>query len=323
MGERQHGIGESQRATQWNIGMKYESEFLYSPCPCGSGKKFKFCCYKKIREGKTPPIIQDLDEGERHVQRAMHLMEQDRIQEAILEFRKAIRAADAIFSPYNNLSILLFLQGEVDEAIEIQLKSFETCVGENLYGRANLAAMYFIVGNQLKAELHLEQALTTPGVNPDHWTKLLETLARFRRHQDIVDVSNRNLGLQSPMTHFLRGVAMANLGRTSEARTELAAIRPREPRAEMAKQYLKWITAGHGPQTLEGDWPYFHPLEIMPHEVSEYLMSDAATESPHGCVYWYDNPVAVDMVAALLNEPGTCKKETVHQLSAMDHPRRS
>jgi uncharacterized protein YchJ len=23
---------------------------MYSPCGCGSGKKFKFCCYKKSKE---------------------------------------------------------------------------------------------------------------------------------------------------------------------------------------------------------------------------------------------------------------------------------
>ena len=27
-------------------------EIVYAPCPCGSGKKFKFCCFKKYRDGK-------------------------------------------------------------------------------------------------------------------------------------------------------------------------------------------------------------------------------------------------------------------------------
>lgn len=26
----------------------------YDPCPCGSGKKFKFCCAKKVGHGKYP-----------------------------------------------------------------------------------------------------------------------------------------------------------------------------------------------------------------------------------------------------------------------------
>ncbi len=26
------------------------SKDMYAPCPCGSGKKFKFCCYQKQRE---------------------------------------------------------------------------------------------------------------------------------------------------------------------------------------------------------------------------------------------------------------------------------
>jgi len=26
---------------------KYSTEEMYSLCKCGSGKKFKFCCYKK------------------------------------------------------------------------------------------------------------------------------------------------------------------------------------------------------------------------------------------------------------------------------------
>lgn len=27
---------------------------LYSPCGCGSGQKFKFCCYRRAPDGGTP-----------------------------------------------------------------------------------------------------------------------------------------------------------------------------------------------------------------------------------------------------------------------------
>ena len=30
--------------------MKIDSDMLYGPCPCGSGKKFKFCCWPKCRD---------------------------------------------------------------------------------------------------------------------------------------------------------------------------------------------------------------------------------------------------------------------------------
>ena len=30
--------------------MKIDSDMLYGPCPCGSGKKFKFCCWQKCRD---------------------------------------------------------------------------------------------------------------------------------------------------------------------------------------------------------------------------------------------------------------------------------
>lgn len=30
--------------------MKIDSDILYGPCPCGSGSKFKFCCWPKYRD---------------------------------------------------------------------------------------------------------------------------------------------------------------------------------------------------------------------------------------------------------------------------------
>ena len=30
--------------------MKIDSDVLYGPCPCGSAKKFKFCCWPKYRD---------------------------------------------------------------------------------------------------------------------------------------------------------------------------------------------------------------------------------------------------------------------------------
>ena len=30
--------------------MKIDGNILYAPCPCGSGKKFKFCCMQTVRD---------------------------------------------------------------------------------------------------------------------------------------------------------------------------------------------------------------------------------------------------------------------------------
>jgi len=35
--------------------MKIDGNILYAPCPCGSGKKFKFCCMQTVR-GYHPPV---------------------------------------------------------------------------------------------------------------------------------------------------------------------------------------------------------------------------------------------------------------------------
>lgn len=29
---------------------RYDTAVLYGPCKCGSGNKFKFCCYRKPKE---------------------------------------------------------------------------------------------------------------------------------------------------------------------------------------------------------------------------------------------------------------------------------
>jgi hypothetical protein len=40
-----------------------DNEILYAPCPCGSKKKFKFCCLSKVKDQEEKDFQEDLKVG--------------------------------------------------------------------------------------------------------------------------------------------------------------------------------------------------------------------------------------------------------------------
>ena len=53
-----------------------DQDILYSECPCGSGKKFKFCCYPSIRDDlPRDPTRADVTDAIRMRSRATRLAE--------------------------------------------------------------------------------------------------------------------------------------------------------------------------------------------------------------------------------------------------------
>jgi tetratricopeptide (TPR) repeat protein len=81
------------------------------------------------------------------------------------------------------------------------------------------------------------------------------------------------------------------------------------------------IKAGHGPDTIEGKWPYFEPQDIMPRDVFEKLVREADNGGP-AQARLMKNPVIVDMLAAFLNESGGTSRDEglIELLGRMNHP---
>jgi tetratricopeptide (TPR) repeat protein len=307
----------------------------YRPCPCGSGKKFKFCCKAKESEcamqethqalrvlsgaddvdAELPDhvLVGDFDEGRLLCEKGLKFMGKGRFKEAIPWFRKARDAFPAVYTPANNWALCLFITGQLNKAIQVQEQSMEESPLPNCFGLANLAAFYLIKGQEQKAERHLTEALDMEIPTADACVKVCESLARFGRHQDILDVADESEYAHDSGVCFFAGIAAANLGENSLARDYLRRVGLGHHKADMAQRYLRHLQDKSTPHTVRGDWPYLLQYEICPLSVIE-------AEIKRDQADWTTRRVAVNVCEGLLNENADDADSATSMLALLKHP---
>lgn len=314
---------------------------IYAPCPCGSGKKYKFCCRDKDRQerkrtagierddpmgisnaGGRAHILLDLEEGRRLNAEGMRLLERRRFAEAERTFRASIAAAPLVPTPHNNLALTAFIQGRIDEAIRIQENILHKAPIENLFGMCSLVHFYLTAGRVAEAEALADDIMRRPAHDRSALSKQCETLARLGRHQEILDAVSRYKGDGEALTFYFAGIAAANVGLYDQALDYLQKVGRHDMRSASAARCLNRIKAGYGPDTIDGNWPYFEPEDIMPREVFDALVRQAE-EGKSAEARLMKNPILIDMITALFNmSGGTAEDKTlVELLGHLEHPR--
>jgi tetratricopeptide (TPR) repeat protein len=321
--------------------MRLDNIDLYAPCRCGSGKKYKFCCLRSdqqemesgteikwdnpLRVAKASGrsiVVLDLEEGERLNEEGMRWLGRQQFAKAEKSFRAAIAAAPLIPAPHNNLALVAFAQGRIDEAIQIQESILSKVQGVNLFGMSNLVQFYLTAGRVTKAEALADATLHRKAHDSYALTKQCEAFARLGRHRDILKVVEQYVGESQETVHYFAGMAAANLGQFDRALDHLQRIGRRDLFGSRAAKYASLIKDGHGPDTIEGNWPYFEPQDIMPRAMFEKLIREADNNGPVDARPM-NNPVFVDMLAAVINKSGGTNKDVnlVELLECLSHPR--
>jgi len=322
----------------------------YRPCPCGSGKKYKFCCQQKHRQqaaqekkasllffpaaDDNDPALRDIpddvlvfemEEGRRLCTKGLKLMGKGQYKAAIPWLQKAHDAEPKIYTPANNLALCLLITGKLQGAIRVQRESLEISPLENPFGLANLASFLYIANQEDEARQYLEEACSMVMPSADACVKVCETLARFKRHKDILRVADRSDYKTHPDVCFFTGVAALNLGKARRARQDLLAVSLGHPKKEMVQRYLKQQRETGKPDTLLGDWPYLLPYEVCPiklieaelkrdekdwgarriaADICEAWINDDADKAPAGIMPMLDlatHPHAVKLLRAIVN----------------------
>jgi tetratricopeptide (TPR) repeat protein len=308
---------------------------LYKPCPCGSGKKYKFCCYAKQREAATerPTLrvlsgVEDevygeewvaLDEatieaGKRECGKGLKLMGKSQFKQAIPWFRKAMERTSVVYVPANNLALCLYVTGKLDEAIAVQAKSLAESPLANPFGLANLATFCCIRGDEEAAEAYIEEAMDhLPFPSVDTCIKICEVLARFKRHKTILEVVDHSTYANHPDVSFFTGVAAANLRKRARAEADLKRVSVGYHKAEMARRYLRHLQEKSTPHTVMGDWPYLFAAEVCPLE----LMAGELKADEAGC---RQRRIVVQFTEALLNENAVDPLNKLGFLAYAEHP---
>jgi tetratricopeptide (TPR) repeat protein len=261
-----------------------DQDILYAECPCGSGKKFKFCCYPSIRDDlPRDPTRADVTDAIRLRSRAARLTELEaksgaldinRFHELIggglrhlhngryREAKRVLLQAKDEFgmlpTAYNNLALCALVQGELKEAEEWVQEVVRRFPDENPFGLAMYADIRYLRGDVIGALDIIERAERIEPPSVDQAVRVCESMAHFKDHERIVRYAEESGYADDPGMAFFLGIALANLGRHADAvRSLRIAVRGTQP--DYVTRILEEVTAGKRPQTICGDWMYFTP----------------------------------------------------------------
>ena len=306
----------------------------YEPCMCGSGKKYKFCCYQKKNDAAAPStaglsssahtkdVFADLFAADEDKclesfdlnQKGLQLMRSGDLEEGLPYFRKAIATMPQIYTASNNLALCLLVLGRLDEAIQVQKEGLMASPFPNPFGLANMATFLYISGDEIGCQRNIDEAVKLKMPSSDACVKVCEVLARLRRHQDIIDLVDRCEFDDNPNMFFYSGVAAANLGAFERAQRDLRRVGIGFPKSGVVRRYLQHIKEKTPPHTVRGDWPYVSSI----HEVCPASLFSAGMRTDPDS--WVDRRVAVDFCETFLNESVADWEEIVALISTIKHP---
>ena len=308
--------------------MTIDSSILYMPCPCGSGSKFKFCCWPKYRmqldtDMTKAEIVQtvrcknagsyDRDEDSEAVQlcdRAHDLLvdEHDAVEAGTL-FRRAREIDPHDPGAWNNGAVCSWELGNVEEACEIQRQGIENATYRNTFGMAAMATFLHVLGRDEEAADWIRRALEDKlPLSRDVVVHVCKALALFRRHREILDYAAASGMDGDENVAFFKATALANLGKTGEALPIFNSI-GNIAYGAAAKHYADCIEQGISPTSAyPGDWPYFEPKLFPPARWFDKAMSEGRDPFAR-----YPN-VAVDAMEVLVSDGSRSPSELLKLL---------
>jgi len=261
--------------------MSIDHDILYGPCPCGSGLKFKFCCFRSVRDGLPPNptqaevatavrrfrqpfgMVNDVDPHEDR--EAIDLTFQGIAKRnkgdfigAVKLFRRARDERPKIYTAWNNEATCLWHCGRFEEAVDAQERGLEHSADINAFGWAQLSEMrYFLGDDKGAAEAADKGAVLTP-MSEDGATKVCAALGHLRRHGQLLSYARGSGFDRTPWVAFYAGVAALNLGDREAACPLLeTAVAGLGDSWIVRETHRKAGGGGGAPRSPSGEWPYF------------------------------------------------------------------
>ena len=263
--------------------MSISPSILYSPCPCGSGKKFKFCHFEEVRnELRNDPtqsdvtmavrkamqpfgMVNDVDpiedrEAIRTMFAAMKDRDAGRMADALAGFRKAREMTPKLMTAWNNEAQCLWMMEMCDEAVARQEEGLSRSADSNAFGWAQLAVMNHCLGRTSARDLAIDRAKAIAPISPDAAVKVCEALGLAERHRELLDYALASGFIDTPAAAFMAGVAAANCGRREQALELLASVGDDPLHGDRAATIAAEVKAGRKETASPlGTWPYLEP----------------------------------------------------------------
>ena len=309
--------------------MSLDPDLLYAPCPCGSGRKFKFCHFGEVRHDLPPrPTRSDVTMAVRKILRDLDLLngvdpvkdrpaidlmqqgirhrESGRLQAALAALRRSRGMQPKLAVSWNNEAQVLWMQGNFDEAVRCQEEGLALSAGANAFGWAQLAEMHHFLGRDAERDRCIARAVEIPPVSPDAAVKVCLALVCAARHGDIGPYADRSGFLDDERVACLAGIAAANLGREEDALSLLE--RAADADMEYPPVYPPLCDLEQGTRdavTPFGTWPYFTIDTYDAHPLAARAMALRRPE---------DENAVCDVLAILLADHAIAKRDALEVL---------
>jgi hypothetical protein len=198
----------------------YTNEELYAPCPCGSGKKLKFCCKDGLLRRPPPSEARELE-------LAIEEANADNVVAARARLEKLVAADSKEVLVHGVLATLLAASGEEDAAIVRARRTLELVPG-HVPAIGLLAHLLAVRGQRDEANALLDRVMRAPIKDRLDANTVVMALGVLERDADVVAVVG---ALSGPITHllaFAQATAAINLGdKTTAIRVLMASLQER------------------------------------------------------------------------------------------------
>lgn len=294
--------------------MKIDSAVLYAQCPCGSGKKFKFCCFEKVRnrlcdwptqsdvtlevrKAMQPyGMVNGIDPIEDReaiglLRDGIELRETGELNEAIDLFRRSREMKPRLYTSWNNEAQCLWFLGKFDEAAKCQEEGLALSSDANSFGWAQLAEMRYFLGDGDEYDRCIGKAMAIPPISNDAAIKVCAALARQRRHGDILEYARKSGFADAPWVAYYMGMAALNTGDVNLARSnlEIAAASDATMGCWTMHEALRDILGLFGVEvfTLDGTREYLDSLDEEKEKEDFREAVDLQTKTRVGTKKWF------------------------------------
>lgn len=270
---------------------------LYSMCPCGSGKKFKFCCYQQVRNelsgNPTQSEVTDIVRS-RHrkdceadcpdregvisrdryiemVEKGLSYYKDKDLDSAERVLKEAVAARGDLVTAYNSLLFLSISRGDFIETEKraaeiIRLFPEDSCLA---YGVAS--ELCFFRGDIQGALDNIEKAEGQTPYFVGHARQVCAAIAHFMDHERMLRYIEKTGYAGDPGIELYRGIAFANTGRIVEATRSLHTALESD-NSICAGTVIDEINEDGRPSAPGGQWLYFTVDNYPCFEVMESLV---------------------------------------------------
>lgn len=215
-----------------------------------------------------------MEDGLLHLENGIRLLNTNQYQECVEANRKAIKILKNWPPPYNNLSLALFFEGQVEEAMSV-IRQLLADYPNNVQSLSNAIRFLACTGRREEAEVLWLQLKHVEPEDEVELVKKAEAAAFLDQDEMVYQLlksldmsqlaSEQLLASQVQIQHHL-AVAEANTNRIAEAKKRMKHIKKEIP---FIKDKLSALQEGKRGVGYLDRFPYYHSSEILPRAVME------------------------------------------------------